>query len=160
MASVALPQMKRYHYDPALATGVIAAGGSLGILIPPSTILLIYGIMTEQSVGKLFMAGILPGILLAALFIAIVVIWTRLKPGLCTPAPKASWNERIASLSGVIETFLLFILVMGGLFIGLFTPTEAAAIGAFGTILIALTGGHLGRRDFVRSLNETTRSPA
>jgi len=157
MASVALPQMKRYHYDPALATGVIAAGGSLGILIPPSTIFIVYGIMTEQSVGKLFMAGILPGILLAALFIAIVVIWTRLKPGLCTPAPKASWNERIASLSGVIETFLLFILVMGGLFIGLFTPTEAAAIGAFGTIVIALTGGHLGRRDFVRSLNETTR---
>ncbi|MCE5283593.1 MAG: TRAP transporter large permease subunit, partial [Deltaproteobacteria bacterium] len=106
MASVALPQMKRYHYDPALATGVVAAGGSLGILIPPSTIFIVYGIMTEQSVGKLFMAGILPGILLAALFIAIVVIWTRLKPGLCAPAPKASWNERIASLSGVIETFL------------------------------------------------------
>jgi C4-dicarboxylate transporter DctM subunit len=157
MASVALPQMKRYHYDPALATGVIAAGGSLGILIPPSTIFIVYGIMTEQSVGKLFMAGILPGILLATLFIAIIVIWTRLKPGLCTPAPKASWDERIASLSGVIETFLLFILVMGGLFIGLFTPTEAAAIGAFGTIVIALTGGHLGRRDFVRALNETTR---
>ncbi len=157
MASVALPQMKRYHYDPALATGVVAAGGSLGILIPPSTIFIVYGIMTEQSVGKLFMAGILPGILLAALFIVTIVLWTRLKPGLCTPAPKASWKERIASLSGVIETFLLFILVMGGLFIGLFTPTEAAAVGAFGTVVIALIGGHLGRRDFIRALNETTR---
>ncbi len=157
MASVALPQMKRYHYDPALATGVVAAGGSLGILIPPSTIFIVYGIMTEQSVGKLFMAGILPGILLAALFTVTIMIWTRIKPGLCVPAPKAPWNERIASFSGVVETFLLFILVMGGLFIGLFTPTEAAAIGAFGTIGIALIGGHLGWRDLVRALNETTR---
>ena len=157
MASVALPQMKKYRYDPALATGVVAAGGSLGILIPPSTIFIVYGIMTEQSIGKLFMAGVLPGILLAALFVLTIVVWTRLKPGLCASAPKASWKERIASLSGVVETFLLFILVMGGLFIGLFTPTEAAGIGACGTILIALIGGHLGWRDFVRSLNETTR---
>jgi C4-dicarboxylate transporter DctM subunit len=127
MASVALPEMKKYRYDPALATGVVAAGGSLGILIPPSTIFIIYGIMTEQSVGKLFMAGILPGILLAVLFIVTIVVWTRLKPGLCVPAPKASLRERIASLTGLIETLLLFLLVMGGLFIGLFTPTEAAS---------------------------------
>lgn len=157
MASVALPQMKKYRYDPALATGVVAAGGSLGILIPPSTIFIVYGVMTEQSIGKLFMAGVLPGILLAALFVLTIVIWTHLRPGLCTPAPKASWQERIASLSGVIETFLLFILVMGGLFVGLFTPTEAAAVGAFGTIVIALVGRHLSWPNFVRSLNETTR---
>jgi C4-dicarboxylate transporter DctM subunit len=157
MASVALPEMKKYHYDPALATGVVAAGGSLGILIPPSTIFIIYGIMTEQSVGKLFMAGVLPGILLAMLFMLTIVVWTRLKPGLCAPAPKASLRERIASLSGVIETFLLFILVMGGLFIGFFTPTEAAGIGAFGTIVISLFGRHLSWRNFARSLNETTR---
>jgi C4-dicarboxylate transporter DctM subunit len=157
MASVALPEMKKYHYDPALATGVVAAGGSLGILIPPSTIFIIYGIMTEQSVGKLFMAGVLPGILLAVLFMLTIVIWTRLKPGLCTPAPKASLRERITSLLGVIETFLLFVLIMGGLFVGLFTPTEAAGIGAFGTIVIGLLGRHLSWRNFVRSLNETTR---
>jgi C4-dicarboxylate transporter, DctM subunit len=157
MASVALPEMKKYHYDPALATGVVAAGGSLGILIPPSTIFIIYGIMTEQSIGKLFMAGVLPGILLAVLFILTIVVWTRLKPGLCAPAPRASLQERIASLSGVIETFILFILVMGGLFVGVFTPTEAAGIGACGTILIALFGHHLSWRNFVRSLNETTR---
>jgi len=157
MASVALPEMKKYNYHPAIATGVVAAGGSLGILIPPSTIFIIYGIMTEQSVGKLFMAGILPGILLAILFMLTIVIWTRLKPGLCIPAPKASLRERIASLFGVIETFLLFILVMGGLFIGFFTPTEAAGIGAFGTIVISLLGRHLSWRNFVRSLNETTR---
>lgn len=157
MASVALPEMKKYNYDPALATGVVAAGGSLGILIPPSTIFIIYGIMTEQSVGKLFMAGVLPGILLAVLFMLTIIIWTRLKPGLCTPAPKASLRERITSLLGVIETFLLFVLVMGGLFVGFFTPTEAAGIGAFGTIVIALLGRHLSWRNFVRSLNETTR---
>jgi len=157
MASVALPEMKKYRYDPALATGVVAAGGSLGILIPPSTIFIIYGIMTEQSIGKLFMAGVLPGILLTVLFILTIVIWTRLRPDLCVPAPKASLRERIASLTGVIETFILFVLVMGGLFVGFFTPTEAAGIGAFGTIVIALIGGHLTWRGFTRSLNETTR---
>jgi C4-dicarboxylate transporter DctM subunit len=157
MASVALPEMKKYRYDPSMATGVVAAGGSLGILIPPSTIFIIYGIMTEQSVGKLFMAGVLPGLLLTLLFVITIVVWTRLKPGVCAPAPKASLRERIASLTGVIETFILFILVMGGLFVGLFTPTEAAGVGALGTIVIALAGRHLSWRNFIRSLNETTR---
>jgi len=157
MASVALPEMKKYNYDPALATGVVAAGGSLGILIPPSTIFIIYGIMTEQSVGKLFMAGVLPGILLSLLFVATVLIWTHVQPGLCERAPKSTFREKIASLSGVIETFILFILVMGGLFIGIFTPTEAAAIGAFGTLIIALIGRNISWRGFIQSLQETTR---
>ncbi|MDD5135562.1 MAG: TRAP transporter large permease [Phycisphaerae bacterium] len=157
MASVALPEMKKYNYDPALATGVVAAGGSLGILIPPSTIFIIYGIMTEQSVGKLFMAGILPGILLSLLFVTTVTIWIHVQPGLCELAPKSTLKERIASLSGIIETFILFILVMGGLFIGFFTPTEAAAIGAFGTLIIALIGRNLSWQAFVLSLQETTR---
>lgn len=157
MASVALPEMKKYNYDPALATGVVAAGGSLGILIPPSTIFIIYGIMTEQSVGKLFMAGVLPGIILSLLFVATIVIWIRLKPGLCEQAPKSTFKEKVASLTGVIETFILFILVMGGLFVGIFTPTEAAAIGAFGTLIIALVGHNLSWRGFVQSLQETTR---
>lgn len=157
MASVALPQMKKYNYDPALATGVVAAGGSLGILIPPSTIFIIYGIMTEQSIGKLFMAGVLPGILLTLLFILTIVIWTHLRPDICKKAPKAAWKERIASLTGVIETFILFIMVMGGLFVGLFTPTEAAAIGAFGTLLIALIGRNLSWQGLIKSLDETTR---
>ena len=157
MASVALPEMKKYRYDPALATGVVAAGGSLGILIPPSTIFIVYGVMTEQSVGKLFMAGILPGLLLSLLLIATIVVWTLLRPELCLRAPKATLRERIASLPGMIETFLLFILVMGGLFIGFFTPTEAAGIGACGTLAIALIGRNLSWASFVRSLNETTR---
>jgi tripartite ATP-independent transporter DctM subunit len=157
MASVALPEMKKYNYDPALAAGVVAAGGSLGILIPPSTIFIIYGIMTEQSVGKLFMAGVLPGVLLSLLFVATIFIWTYFRPGLCEPAPKSTWREKLASLFGVIETFILFIIVMGGLFVGIFTPTEAAAIGAFGTLIIALAGRNLSWRGFIQSLQETTR---
>jgi tripartite ATP-independent transporter DctM subunit len=157
MASVALPEMKKYRYDAALATGVVAAGGSLGILIPPSTIFIVYGIMTEQSVGRLFMAGVLPGIVLTLMFTATIIVWTRVHPGACIAAPKASLRERFASLKGVVETFILFILVMGGLFVGLFTPTEAAGIGALGTIAIALAGRHLSRRHFLQALYETTR---
>jgi len=157
MATVALPQMKKYNYDPALATGVVAAGGTLGILIPPSTIFIIYGIMTEQSVGRLFVAGVLPGILLAVLFSLVILIWSRLQPDLCDQAPKTTWKEKFASLTGVIETIILFVIVMGGLFIGLFTPTEAAGIGALGTYLIALIGRNLTWRSFLRSLIETVR---
>ncbi|MBP9020574.1 MAG: TRAP transporter large permease [Syntrophobacterales bacterium] len=157
MASVALPEMKKYNYDPALATGVVAAGGSLGILIPPSTIFIVYGIMTEQSIGKLFMAGVLPGILLAVLFIVTIIIWTKLRPELVTLAPKSTWKEKIASLSGVIETMILFVLVMGGLFVGVFTPTEAAAVGAFGTLVIAVINRNLTWQGFLQSLYETTR---
>jgi len=157
MASVALPEMKKYNYDPALATGVVAAGGSLGILIPPSTIFIVYGIMTEQSIGKLFMAGILPGILLSILFIATILIWTWLRPELVTPSPKSTWKEKLASLAGVIETFILFLSVMGGLFVGFFTPTEAAAIGAAGVLIIALVGRNLSWKGFLQALNETTR---
>ncbi len=157
MSLVALPQMKRHNYDPALATGVVAAGGSLGILIPPSTIFIIYGIMTEQSVGKLFMAGVLPGLLLTLAFLVTVVVWIRLSPSLWERSPKASFKERVASLAGVGETFVLFVLVMGGLFLGLFTPTEAAAIGAAGTLGIELVLGNLTWRAFLRSLEETTR---
>ncbi|MDX9821885.1 MAG: TRAP transporter large permease [Syntrophales bacterium] len=157
MASVALPEMKKYQYDPAMATGVVAAGGSLGILIPPSTIFIIYGIMTEQSVGKLFVAGILPGILLTLFFVATIVLWTRTQPGICGRAPRATWRERFASLAGVIETFILFAVVMGGLFVGFFTPTESAAIGALGTIVIAFVGGNLRWRHMMNALQETTR---
>ena len=157
MASVALPEMKKYRYDPELATGVVAAGGSLGILIPPSTIFIIYGIMTEQSVGKLFLAGIIPGIILSLLFVAVILVWTWLRPNIAPLAPRASWKERIKSLTGVIETFMLFAVVMVGLFAGIFTPTEAAAVGAFGTIMIALAGRNLPWKEFIQALKETTR---
>jgi C4-dicarboxylate transporter DctM subunit len=157
MAAVALPEMKKYNYDPALATGVVAAGGSLGILIPPSTIFIVYGIMTEQSVGKLFLAGVMPGILMTILFVVTVLLWTWKRPDLAMPGARFTLREKIASLAGVVETLILFVAVMGGLFIGFFTPTEAAAIGAFGTLLIAVVGRHLSWKGFVQSLVETTR---
>ncbi|HOG12149.1 MAG: TRAP transporter large permease [Smithellaceae bacterium] len=157
MASVALPEMKKYKYDPALATGVVAAGGSLGILIPPSTIFIIYGIMTEQSIGELFMAGVVPGILLSCFFVLSVLIWAYFRPEIGPRGPKSTWTEKFKSLSGLIETLLLFVLVMGGLFAGFFTPTEAAGIGAAGTILIALIGRHLTWKGFKNALYDTTR---
>jgi len=136
---------------------VVAAGGSLGILIPPSTIFIVYGVMTEQSVGKLFLAGVMPGILMTILFIATVFIWTWNRPELAMPGARFSLREKIASLTGVVETLILFVAVMGGLFSGVFTPTEAAAVGAFGTLLIAVAGRHLSWNGFVQSLVETTR---
>ena len=157
MAAVTLPEMRRYHYRDTLAAGVVAAGGSLGILIPPSVIFIIYGIMTEQSIGKLFIAGILPGILLTILFSLTVIFWAVIDPTVAPRGPRSSWTERLASLSGVVETLLLFILVMGGLFLGICTPTEAGALGAFGTLLIATVRRTITWRGFWQALQETTR---
>ncbi|CAN2046379.1 C4-dicarboxylate transporter, DctM subunit [Candidatus Magnetomoraceae bacterium gMMP-1] len=157
MASVTLPEMKKYKYKDSLATGVVAAGGSLGILVPPSVIFIIYGIMTEQSIGGLFMAGIIPGVMLTAFFILTILIWTYLKPELAPRGPKTSFKEKIMSLSGLIDTLLLFILVMGGLFLGFFTPTEAGAVGAFGALLIASLRKKITFSGLMTSLFETTK---
>ncbi len=157
MAAVTLPEMRKYHYKDTLAAGVVAAGGSLGILVPPSVVFIIYGIMTEQSIGKLFMAGILPGILLAGLFMLTVVIWAYLSPEVAPRGPRVDLRTRLASLAGLIETLLLFLLVMGGLFLGFFTPTEAGAVGAMGSLLIALFRRNISWKGFVQSLFETTR---
>jgi len=157
MASATLPEMKRYNYKPELATGVVAAGGSLGILIPPSVIFIVYGILTEQSIGKLFIAGILPGIILTIFFVATILIWVTLKPELGPKGPRFSFKERMASLTGISETLVIFVLVMGGLFIGFFTPTEAGAMGAFFTLLIAVVRRQLTWKGFFDALSETTR---
>jgi tripartite ATP-independent transporter DctM subunit len=157
MAAVTLPEMRKYRYKDTLAAGVVAAGGSLGILVPPSVVFIIYGIMTEQSIGKLFMAGILPGILLAGLFMLTVVIWAHLSPEVAPRGPRADFRARMASLAGLIETLLLFLLVMGGLFLGFFTPTEAGAVGAMGSLLIAIFRRNISWKGFIQSLFETTR---
>jgi C4-dicarboxylate transporter DctM subunit len=160
MGKVILPEMKKYHYDPALATGCVASAGSLAILIPPSTILIIYGILTEESIGKLFAAGILPGILLATFFALTVFILCRRNPNLGPAGVKATWKARVASLGGVVEMFVLFALVMGGLFVGWFTPTEAGAAGAAGALIIPLVRRQLTLRGLLDSLVETTRITA
>ena len=157
MATVTLPEMKRYNYDMGLATGTVAAAGSLGILIPPSVIFIVYGILTEQSIGKLFAAGIFPGILLSILFMLTIYLRVLKNPSLAPPGPKTSIKEKMVSFVGVIETLLLFAMVMGGIFFGIFTPTEAAAAGAFLTLLIAILRRQLTWQGFVQSLADTTR---
>ncbi len=158
MASVALPEMKRYKYSMELGCGAVAAGGSLGMLIPPSVVFIVYAIMTEQSVGKLFIAGIVPGLLIAALFCLTIYINCKRRPELGPAAQHFAWGAKFASLTGVIETLVLFVVVIGGMFAGFFTPTEAAAIGAAGTIVIALIKRQLRWKAFIRSLQETVRT--
>ncbi|MFC1532119.1 TRAP transporter large permease [Thermodesulfobacteriota bacterium] len=138
MGLIALPEMKRYKYDPMLSTGSIAAGGTIGILIPPSGMLIIYGVLTEQSIGKLFMAGLIPGILEALFYIITIYIMCFWKPNLGPPGPRSSLKEKIAAFGSCGEILALVALVLGGLIIGWFTPTEAGAVGAFGAILFPL----------------------
>jgi C4-dicarboxylate transporter DctM subunit len=157
MATVTLPEMRRYKYDMSLATGTVAAGGSLGILIPPSVIFIVYGIMTEQSIGKLFAAGILPGILLAILFMLTIYARVQMNPGLAPPGPKTSLREKAKSFTGVLEALIIFLFVMGGLFFGVFVPTEAGAVGAFLTLLVALVRRQLTWEGFLRSLMDSAR---
>lgn len=157
MATVTLPEMRRYKYDMSLATGTVAAAGSLGILIPPSVIFIVYGILTEQSIGKLFAAGILPGILLSILFLMTIYFRVRKDPSLAPPGPKSTLTEKARSFTGVLETLILFGMVMGGIFFGIFTPTEAAAAGAFLTLLIAVIRRQLTWDGFVKSLADTTK---
>jgi len=160
MGRVTLPEMKRYNYDDSLATACVASAGSLGILIPPSTILIIYGVITQESIGRLFAAGILPGLLLTTLFAITIAILCRINPSLAPPGAKSTWKERVSSFSGVVEMLLLFALVMGGLFVGWFTPTEAGAAGAAGALVIALARRTLTWRGFLDSLADTTRITA
>ncbi|HOK67008.1 MAG TPA: TRAP transporter large permease [Anaerohalosphaeraceae bacterium] len=158
MASVVLPEMKRYRYDMELATGAVAAGGSLGMLIPPSVVFIVYAILTEQSIGKLFIAGIMPGILIAVLFCLTIWILCKRRPQLGPAGPQVPFGEKIRSLAGVSETLVLFLAVIGGMFAGLFTPTEAAAVGAAGAILIAAFQKKLTLSMLNRSLKETVRT--
>ena len=158
MGTVALPEMRSYKYDKGLATGCIAAGGTLGVLIPPSVIFILYGIQTEQSIGRLFVAGVFPGIMLAGFFIATIYLLCRRNPSLGPAGPTTSLKEKLASFSGTIEMLALFILVIGGLFVGLFTPTEAGAVGAFGAIIIGLVRRQLQWQGIVSAIKETLKT--
>jgi tripartite ATP-independent transporter DctM subunit len=158
MATVGLPEMKRYKYADELATGSVASGGGLGMIMPPSIVLIVYGVLTEQSIGKLFVAGIIPAILVTILFIISIYIRCRLNPEQGPAGERFTWGQKIKSLFGMGETLAVFILVMGGLFIGLFTPTEAAAVGAFGVLAVSLIRRQLTWAGFVKSLYETLRT--
>jgi tripartite ATP-independent transporter DctM subunit len=155
MANVALPEMRRFNYDDRLSTGAIAASSTMGVLIPPSLAFILYGILTEQSVGKLFMAGIIPGVLEAAFYMTTIYLLCRFNPRMGPPGPKTSFKEKIFSLKGTWAMLCLFLLVMGGIYGGIFTPTEAGGVGAFGAIVIAAAGRKLNGRKLVNSLKET-----
>jgi len=157
MGRIALPEMKKYKYDPALATGVIAAGGTMGILIPPSIPLVVFGILTEQSIGKLFFAGFIPGILEAILYMGVIYIRCKANPSLGPRGPKVSFIEKLKSLKMFWMTGLLFILVLGGIYVGIFAPTEAAGIGAVGAFLIILIRGKVTWQNLFGALTDACK---
>jgi C4-dicarboxylate transporter, DctM subunit len=138
MGKIALPEMRKYKYDDSFATGTVASAGTLGILIPPSTVFIVYGILTEESIGRLFISGILPGAILTLLFIATVVILCLYNPALGPAGPATTWKDKFVALGGIIEAIILFALAVGGLFLGWFSPTQAGGIGAFGGLVIGL----------------------
>ena len=155
LGRVAMPEMKKHNYHASLATGAIAAGGSIGILIPPSVILIIYGIITEQSIAELFLAGFIPGVLEAVFYILTIIFLTRRNPQLGPAGPRCTTTEKLASLSKIWEVVVLFVVVIGGIYTGIFTPTEAAGIGAFGALCFALMRRKMTWESFKLSLSGT-----
>jgi tripartite ATP-independent transporter DctM subunit len=160
MSRVALPELERYGYKGGFSTATLAAGGTLGILIPPSVVLVIYAILTEQNIAKLFLAAFIPGILAALGYILAVSVYVRLHPDEAGVAERVPWGERITALVAVWPVLLVFGLVVGGIYLGWFTPTEGAAVGAAGTGLIAWLNGGLNRRSLADSFLVTARSTA
>ena len=157
MTSVALPEMKKYKYHPILITGSIAAGSTLGVVIPPSIVLVVFGIYTGQSIARLFFGSIIPGLILALLMLLTVHAICRRHPDWGPAGPKSSWREKVVSLKGSFEMITLFVLVMGGLFIGFFTPSEAGAVGSFFALLISLVRRSLSLKGFFRAVEDTLR---
>ncbi len=157
MGAVALPQMKKYKYDDMLSSGTVVTGGTLGTVMPPSVILIILGLQTEQSIIKLFLAGILPAILLGILFVITIFIVCRIHPEYGPAGPKTSLKEKLISLTGIIEAIAIFVLVIGGLYVGLFTPTEAGAVGVFFTLAVTVPFGRLTWKDIKNSIRDTLK---
>jgi len=160
MARVAMPEMRRFGYRDSFAAGAIAAGGTLGILIPPSVIMVLYAIMTEQSIGALFAAGVLPGLLATGFYIAAAAIVTRRHPELGPPGERSSWAERLLALRNIWGVLVLFGIVMGGMYGGWFTPTEAAGIGAMGGFLFAVARGQMSWSVLIDILVQSARTTA
>ena len=160
MAKVALPEMKRYGYPDSMATGVIASGGTLGILIPPSVVLALYGVLTDQDIGKLFIAGLLPGLLAIVFYMITIRLYVHFRGGAIPRQERATWRERLESMRGVWAITLLFIFIIGGIYGGVFTPSEAAGMGAMGAIIISMVRRKLDLRGLFKCLVEAIQISA
>ncbi len=157
-AKTVIPEMRRYNYKPMFAGGIVAAGATIDFLIPPSIGFVVYGMLTEQSIGKLLVAGMLPGLLLAALFIGIIIGWVKMDATVAPVPPGIpTWKEKIVALWGMWETILVFLITIGGMYLGYVNPTEAGAIGCISLLIITLAKRELSWKEFVASLYETTR---
>ena len=159
-SSVAYPEMRRFGYPQSFSTGVIAAGGTLGAMLPPSTVLAVYAILTQQDIGKLFMAGIVPGILAMLMYVLTIVIIVKVRPDWLPRGPQTTWPERMAGIKDVWAPVLLFVFVIGGLYGGYFTPTEAGGVGATGAFLLGVLRGKLDRAGTLTALLSATRTAA
>ncbi len=160
MGKVSIPEMRRYGYDPGLAAGCAAAAGSLGIMIPPSTIFIIYGILAQESIGKLFIAGVVPGLILATFFLGAVYAWCRISSTAGPAGGSTTMKQKLLGMTGILEMVVLFALVMGGLFAGLFSPTQAGAAGTAGAIVIGLLRRQLSLRKFWAATKDTLQITA
>jgi tripartite ATP-independent transporter DctM subunit len=157
MGTVALPEMKKYQYDTRLSSGTVVTGGTLGTIMPPSVVLIIIGLQTEQSIIDLFLGGIIPAVLLGLLFVITIVLLCRINPAFGPAGPKATFKEKVWSLTGVIEAIVIFSIVIGGLYLGVFTPTEAGAVGVFFTLLVTLPTGRLSWKGLVDGAMDTLK---
>lgn len=157
-ASVAIPQMERFGYDKKLSTGIVATVGSLGCIIPPSVVLILLGILTEQSIGQLFLAGVVPGLIIAFFFMVVIYGWAKINPGIAPKSDRSTWGARMRSLPEVFWIIVVFILVVGGIMRGYFTPTEAGAVGAFAVLLLAVLKRDMTFEIYIKSVKEGLRT--
>jgi C4-dicarboxylate transporter, DctM subunit len=157
-AGIAIPEMDRYGYDKRLSTGVVASVGTLGVLIPPSIVLIIYAIIVEESIGKMFLAGILPGLLIAAFFMFVIYGWVKINPAVAPAAEPSSWSERIRTLPEFIWVALIFFAIIGGMMKGIFSPTEAGSIGTLAILLLAAGRRELTLKGLVASITESLKT--
>ncbi len=156
-ATIAVPEMDRYKYDRRLSCGTVATVGTLGILIPPSVVLIVYGILTETSIGRLFLAGIIPGLMIAFSFVVTLFGWSAYNPTLGPKGERSTWRERFASIPSVIGVILIFLVVVGGLMQGFFTPTEAGSVGTFAVLILTILKKDMTLKRFVQAIMETLR---
>lgn len=157
-ASVAVPEMDRYNYDKRLSTGIVATVGTLGVLLPPSVTLIVFGVITEQSIGRLFLAGVIPGLIVAACFIAVIYGWCKINPNVGPKGGVSTWNARVKSLPQILWIAIIFILVIGGMMQGLFTPTEAGSVGTFVVLLWSVIKKDIKFKGYLKSVAEALQT--